>query len=308
MMSDHQTLTASSVPDWGDAEAGFSRRNQVSDACRAPWFTLAVGMAILLCCTGIFSALANSPTRTIGVEGRISMILSREDYQPRPLDDRTEFILRIESVTPAGTNQYRYEMYYMGLEPEHFDLADYLVLPDGSRPAELEGQQVFVQAILPEDHDGQLTQYAPQPFPFIGGYRVVLATAGVLWLGGIAAFAWSSRKRHAPAESQPVIVLPTFAERLRPLVEAAARGELTTEQKARIERLLLGFWRDRLNLPELRMAEAIARLRENAQAGALLRALERWLHQRSGASAAEINALLEPYRQAPPQEPQRTRA
>jgi len=246
----------------------------------------------------------NSPSRTIGVEGRVSLILPRGDYQPRPLDDRTEFILRIESIRPLATNQYRYELYYMGLEPEQFDLADYLIRPDGSRPEELSGSQVSVAAVLPEDHDGKLTRYTPARFPFIGGYRVALGTLATLWLGGIAAFIWSGRKRGTPVLPPPPVAPPSFAERLRPLVEAAALGSLTTDQQAQIERLLLGFWRDKLNLPDHRMADAITHLRAHAQAGELLRALERWLHQRAGASAAEVDALLKPYRHVSPRESQ----
>jgi len=229
----------------------------------------------------------------------VTLDLPRADYRPRPLDDRTEFILRIDSVTPATSGKFRYELYYMGLEPENFDLADFLIRPDGRRPDELSGMKVQVESLLPEDHDGQLAAYTPERFPFIGGYRAALGVVAALWAGGIAAFIWSSRKRKPVLHAAPTVVAPSFAERLRPLVEAAAKGQLTTEEKAQIERLLLGFWRDKLQLPELRMAEAVVRLRNHAQAGELLRALERWLHQRTGASAAEVNSLLEPYGKSP---------
>jgi len=272
---------------------------RVSDFLRPSGLRISVFTAFFLCFVWSPLASTNSPTRTIGLEGHVTLELPRGDYRPLPLDDRTEFILRIGSVTPVATNRYRYELYYMGLEPEHFDLADYLIRPDGSRPDELAGEQVLVSSLLPDDHDGQLTPYVPRRFPFIGGYRMALGSLGVLWLGGVAAFVWAYRMRHPAIEAAPIVPHPTFAERLQPLVELAARGQLTTEQQAQIERLLMGFWREKLKLPEPRMADAIARLREHAQAGELLRALEHWLHQRSGASAAEVDALLEPYRKVP---------
>jgi hypothetical protein len=83
------------------------------------------------------------------------------------------------------------------------------------------------------------------------------------------------------------------------LVEAAAAGELGPEGQAQLERLLTGYWRERLALPELRMAEAVMRLKAHAEAGELLRALERWLHRPGGISATEVSVLLEPYRQRP---------
>jgi hypothetical protein len=53
---------------------------------------------------------------------------------------------------------------------------------------------------------------------------------------------------------------------------------------------------------EGRQADVIPRLRTHADAGALLRAVERWLHgRREGEidARSEAAALLEPYRRAP---------
>ncbi len=271
---------------------------------RAWRFSRTASLAALLLASRSIPALGAAatntpPTRAIGIEGRVALVLPRADYRPRPLDDRTELILRIEAITPAVSGQHRYDFYYMGLEPGSYALADYLSRPDGSRPDELSNAVVHVRAVLPEDHDGRLTRYTPEPFPFIGGYRVFLGMLGLLWAGGLAAFALSYRKKPAAVAPPGVAPEPTFAERLRPLVEAAARGGLSVDGQAQLERLLMGFWREELNLPELRMAESVERLKAHAQAGALLRALERWLHQRAGAPADEVQALLEPYRRAP---------
>jgi hypothetical protein len=240
----------------------------------------------------------NAPSRTIGIEGSFSLELPRADYRPRPLDDRTELILRIDAITPAN-GQYRYYFYYMGMEPGVYKLADYLVRPDGSRPEELENIPLSVRSLLPEDHNGHLNAFVPDRFPFIGGYRVFLAVIGLAWAGGIAAFVVSYRKKKVVIGPAVEASTPSLAELMRPLVEAAATGKLDTDGQAHLERLLMGYWRERLNFSaELRMADAVARLKEHAQAGELLRALERWLHRPGGVSAAEINALLEPYRAA----------
>jgi len=233
------------------------------------------------------------PTQNIGIEGRTTAVLPGPDYRPRPLDDRTELILRIESVTPVSGSNYSYNFHYIVFEPGPYDLANYLVLPDGSVP-QVHEIPVVVRALLPEDHNGQLQPFAPRLFPWIGGYRVALGFMGLLWAGGIAAFVMAGRKKPAPTPA-PLPAPPSLAERLRPLVEAAAAGRLSTEGQAQLERLLTAYWREKLGLPELRMAEAVTRLKNHDQAGALLRALERWLHRPDGASAAEINAVLEPY-------------
>ena len=254
-----------------------------------------IGMAMV-------SLRAEAPNRDIGIEGDVSFELGRADYQARPLDDRTELILRIESVKPATDGRFIYDFHYMGLEPGSYVLADYLMLPDGSRPDELADLTVQVESRLPLDHSGQLTPFQPAKFPFLGGYRIILGCLGGLWVMGIGAFIWLFRKKKVVAEAVVVIPEPSFAERLHPLVAAAAKGEISVAQQSVLERLVMGYWRHELALPDQRMAEALASLKAHPQAGALLRALERWLHQRGGGSIEEVNGLLEIYRKPTPPE------
>lgn len=235
----------------------------------------------------------------IGIEGRAVVELPGALYQAKPLDDRTELILRIERIEPAGEGRSRYHLHFIGLEPGSYRLADYLIRPDGSRPDEIGDVRLQVEAMLPEDHNGQLTAHVPRPFPFIGGYRALLVVLAVVWVGGFFAFALAGRKRRRPVPAAAVAPEPTFAERLRPLVEAASTGQLSVDEQAQLERLLMGYWRDRLALPEGRMAEALARLKHHNEAGAILRAVERWLHQPGLPGATEIKTLLQPYRTLP---------
>jgi len=241
----------------------------------------------------------NTASRNIGIEGSVSITLPRADYQPRPLDDRTELILRVDKVTALASNQHRYDFLYMGLEPGAYKLADYLIHFDGTRPEELGDLRIHVRAMLPEDHDGKLNAYVPRVFPFIGGYRAALIALGVLWAGGIAVFIYFSRKKRVVAAPAAVVPPPSFAERLRPLVEEAAAGKLSVEGQANLERLLMGYWREKLSLSELRAAESLAKLKAHTEAGELLRALERRLHRPGGATKEEVSSLLQPYRNMP---------
>ena len=246
------------------------------------------------------AAPAAALERAIGIEGDVAVALPRGDYQPRPLDDRTPLILRVESVSPGAGGQFYYALHYIGLEPGTYQLADYLVHPDGSLASEIDGQVVQVRAVLPPDHDGVLNAYLPEPFPWFGGYRMALGLLAVLWLAGIAMFIYFGRKRRPAAPPPPAPPPPTYAQRLQPFVEAAAAGTLTPTGQAELERLLTGFWRDKLALTEPRMADALARLKRHSEAGALLRALERWLHRPGGATREEVAGLLNPYRQPQP--------
>ena len=90
---------------------------------------------------------------------------------------------------------------------------------------------------------------------------------------------------------------PTIGERIAPIVEAAASRRLSIQEQGRLELLLYAHWQEELQLEDDR-AVAFARLRRHEVAGALLRTVERWLHDPSGPEPdkREIAALLAPYR------------
>ncbi len=277
-----------------------NRRHGASFALNSS-FVIRYSTLLVVFCLQLPAALAatNASSRNIGIEGKISIALPRADYQPLPLDDRTELILRIDKITALAGNQHRYDFFYMGLEPGAYKLADYLIRPDGSRPDELGDLRLHVRSMLPEDHDGKLNTYVPRLFPSIGGYRAFLGLLAGLWVGSLVLYFFLTRKKQVIESVAFTPPPPSFAERLRPLVEEAAAGKLNVEGQANLERLLMGYWREKLNLRPMRMAEALAQLKAHREAGELLHALERWLHRPGVVSTQEVGSLLQPYRQLP---------
>lgn len=241
----------------------------------------------------------NKPSRGIGIEGDVSITLERADYEAKPLDDRTPLILRINQIKPAGEGKFVYDFHYMGLEPGRYLLKDYLIHADGSSAAEVGDLGFEALSVLPKDYNGVLNDYVPRSFPWFGGYRIALAAFGALWVIGLIALAWWCRRRKVVSEIVSEAPPPTYAERMRPFVEAAAAGHLTASGQAELERLMTGYWREKLRLPDQRMAEALASLKRHPEAGELIRALEKWLHRPGGASPEEVHGLLEPYRHLP---------
>jgi len=237
--------------------------------------------------------------RGIGIEGHVFITLDRPDYQAKPLDDRTPLILRVESIRPAGEGKYVYDFHYMGLEPGGYKLRDYLIHADGSEATEIGETGFTAQSVLPPGHDGKLTSYVPRPFPWFGGYRIALGAFAAFWVLGLIALAWWCRRRKVVAEVACEPPPPTYAERMRPFVEAAAAGNLTPSGQAELERLMTGYWREKLQLPEQRMADELALLKNHPEAGELVRTLEKWLHRPGGASPEDVHRLLEPYRHLP---------
>ncbi|MGC4014712.1 MAG: hypothetical protein QM755_09390 [Luteolibacter sp.] len=247
-------------------------------------------------------AVAAPKPGDIGLEKDYPVTLDRGDYQPRALDDRTPLILRLETIRPEKDGKFTYIFHPLGFEPGSYRLADYLIHPDGTPATEIGDLKIDVESILPPDHQGELTRFEPQPFPWFGGYRMMMGGLAALWLCGLPALIWLGRKKKTDDMEAPAPPAPSYAERMRPLVEAAAAGKLTASGQAELERLMTGYWREKLASPGERMTAVLASLKQHPEAGALLRALEHWLHHPGGANRKEIDALLEPYRQPAPVE------
>jgi hypothetical protein len=233
---------------------------------------------------------------SVGMQARLSsVVLPGPELEVKPLEDRrAPLVLRIVGFYPHGT-EMRYDFVFYGLEPGSYDLGTYVRRKDGSALGALPPIPVRVDAVLPP---GQIEPHALGllPAPWMGGYRLVLALAGSLWCAGfVAILLWGrgKRGRAEEASAQPL----TLADRLAPLVNAAMEGTLSPGQHAELERLLIGYWRRRLQLDHASPAQAMRAMKEHPEAGPLLRRLEDWLHRpgpRTG--AVDVAALLAPYR------------
>ena len=235
---------------------------------------------------------------TVGMSARIDqLVLPGSRLETLPLEDRQQpIVLRIAGVFPHGS-AHRYDLVYYGLEPGPFDLRDYLQRSDGSSMEEIPSILVEIQPVL---SPGQIepNELELQTVGHLGGYRAMLVVGGIVWIGGLLVILFVGRKRSQAAalsSGQPA----SLADRLRGMVEDAVEGKLDQSELAELERTLLAYWRRRLDMEDIDAAEAMVRLREHEDAGALLTQLERWLHRPETASEVDIASLLEPYRTLP---------
>jgi hypothetical protein len=252
---------------------------------------LAVGM------TSLAAAAPPAGSPTVGMEGRLEVTLPGTVLEARPIEHKARLILRIAETRPRGTDTW-YDLRYIGFVPGRYDLRTNLVRLDGSSVTNLPALPVEVAPLLPESHDGVLLETPRSPLGRLGGYKTFMTAAAVAWALLLVPLVWR-RRRPGPAAATAAAE-PTLADRLRPLVEQAAAGRLSSDGQARLERMLLNYWRDRLDLGALDMAEGLRRLRQHPEAGELLRALEGWLHRPPGAAEAiDVGKVLEPYRNLP---------
>ena len=225
------------------------------------------------------------------------VVLGGTALKVRPADTETPLIVRIDSISPHGTD-LRYDFEYYGLEPGTYNLLDFLQRADGSELGSLPALQLHIESHLPPG------QVKPNPItqgdtPDLGGYRQAVWLLGIGWGLGTLAW-WLSRRRTAQAgralaDTPP----PTLAERLAPLVERGVRGDLPLEDQARLELILIAIWRKRLGIQGLPAAEVLMQLKQHTEAGVLLGELERWLHSPAAAdkqTGVDPAQLLAPYR------------
>ncbi len=244
-------------------------------------------MRLLLCLLPAVAMAAVSP----GIEGRLSAELPAG--LSATADPQAPLMLRIAGREDLADGRCRYDLRYIGNEAGRHDLGSCLRDGQGRRPPGLPALPVEITALLPAGLDGELAPPPAEQPPPLGGWSRWLVAGGVVWLLTLAALLWRRRQPAAAPPAPP----PDLATQLAPLVEAAVRGGLDSTGQARLERLLLAFWRERCGLEDLDQATALARLRAHPEAGALLRGTDAWLHQPPGRGAAvEVEALLAPYR------------
>ncbi len=224
------------------------------------------------------------------------VVIPGSELEVLPLrDDHLPVVLKIDQTWPHGSD-FRYDFSFYGLEKGTFDLRDYLRRKDGSPLQINQPLTVTIESVLSEDtFEPSAVKSTRLPEP--GGYRNTMVALGVIWSIGLVALIGSMRKRKQNRQdTSGQTTGPTLAEKLEPLVKEAATGTLSKEQQAQLERLLLTYWNQRLDLKQDRPADRIRQLKDHNEAGPLIKAVEKWLHSREQVDDSEIQSLLKPYR------------
>lgn len=257
-----------------------------------------VGRALLLA-TATVPVLAQARDQrqaAVGMRAYVEqVVLPGTELIPAPTISSSPVMVRVLATWPHG-DSLRYDLEWTGFVVGRHDLLRYLVRKDGTPAGELPPLSVEVTGVLPAGKDGLQRPEAlsPRPAERLDGYSRLQVWAGVAWGVGLLAILLVGRRfRRRPPPPSPK---PTLADRLRPLVQSIAAGGGDTAAKAELERLLVAYWRSRLDLGGATAAEAITTIRRHPEAGGLLRQLEAWLHMPGPPAAVDLNALLAPYR------------
>jgi len=231
-----------------------------------------------------------------GMEGEYVLRYRGPELRAASVDPLAPIVLRIADRARDTDGTEYYELRFIATVPGDYDLRSLLERADGGPLEGVEPIPVRVTFNLPADHQGELEEIETPAFPRLGGYRKLLLVASVLWAAPL--LVWlvvriARRRKEAPPEPAAE---PTLADQLRPLVTAAVEGQLTDAERARLERMLLVHWRDRLDLSGSPPFEALLAMKRHCEAGAILRGLEDWLHRPPGTADVDVPRLLAPYR------------
>lgn len=230
---------------------------------------------------------------TIGVEGQRTIEIAGPKLIAAPFTPGDALSVRIANVETIQDG-YRYDIRYMAFGPGEHDIGKSLVDPAGKRPEPQPEFAVSVAALIPEKYSGELFATKPSSIDLHTNYSLLMTLAWGSWLALLIPLIWygrdwSRRTVTAPPE-------PSFTERLRSLLQQAAKSDLTPQQQADLEQLLLAFWSQRLNLSQQRLSETIEQLRKHPQAGPQWNSVERWFHSRSSpTSTVAARQLLQEF-------------
>ena len=287
------TRSASEGPRW---RFGLVSHTPLFRLLVASWGAIAV-------CVPVYSAEPRAVVETtVGMEGVYYARWRGPALESLPVDDQAAVVLRIADAARDG-DWTIYELRYVGMTPGDYDLWQYLRRVDGQPLATQAPMTVSVRAVLPNDHNGELEEFALPPRPAVLPYGMLLVAVMVVWLVPEGWILIRRVRRRKALPKTTTAASTSLADQLHPLVEAAISGELSSGGQARLEFLLLAHWRERLDLTGCAVDQAVARLREHPEAGELLRHLEHWLHEPPGRHAVDVLAVLGPYRGVPSIEP-----
>jgi hypothetical protein len=233
---------------------------------------------------------------------RVGLPLLIEDHylpgprlEPIPRTDREiPLMVRLVETKPAQDG-FRYTFEVQGLDPGTYNLGNYLRKEESESGRSRHNIPLTITTELPPGL-ARPAELQTETLPRIGGYRALIAVLVIAWVGGIVCIYYSMRKK--PERTILRTGELTIPDRLKPLLEKAARYPLVLEEQALLERLILAHWRERVpEVKKLPPDKALTALRKHSEAAPHLLQLEKWLHSRNpGINSEKLEELLKPYR------------
>jgi hypothetical protein len=212
----------------------------------------------------------------LGVEEAVIIRYSGPRLVARPYRRGASVNLRIAKVVEQGAIRV-YDVRYVVNLPGEFDLIDYVTSADGNPIDDLPSFKVRGLTSLTKDIETRIQEIEDAGVHIWHWYYETLGALGVCWVGWLLGLIFVGRPKRPP-KPPPAPTQPTIVEQIERYLRMLAREDLSVEEKARLEVLLLEHWRERLGLQRHRMAAACRQIQQSDTLGQLYEKLAAWLH------------------------------
>lgn len=223
----------------------------------------------------------------LGVEQAVIIRYSGPPLKAQPYRRGASVNLRIADQVQNGRVRV-YDIRYVISLPGEFDLTKYLTSTDGRPIDDLPPFPVRGLTSLTKDIETRIQEIENVGVHIWHGYYESLAGMGVLWAAWLMGLIFIGRPKRPP-KPPPAPRQPSLVERIDRLLAAMAQGELTVEEKACLEAMLLNHWREQLRLGGQRMAVSCRDIEASRELGRTYGRLQAWLHNpRAGVGSEEF--------------------
>ncbi len=238
----------------------------------------------------------------LGVEEAVIIRYSGSRLVARPYRRGASVNLRIANEMQQG-NIRVYDVRYVVSLPGEFDLTEYLTSADGRPISDLPSFKVRGLTSLTKDIETRIQEIEEVGVHVWHWYYETLTGLGIAWGFWLMGLIFIGRPKRPPKIAPPPPP-PSVLERIARYLIALKEGELTVDEKAELEVLLLEHWRDRLDLRDGRMAESCRRIQRSDDLGTLYEKLQAWLHVPNSHSGP--NEFVEAYESRVETQPERS--
>lgn len=217
-----------------------------------------------------------------GTAGSIEVEYPGGGLRAKAAEPNAPVLVRVRASAREGY----FTIEYLGLRTGEFDLASLVERVDG-RAAELAPIPIRFESRLPANAGTDVFGQRAEELDLRVWYREGLIALGAAWL--LVPLVVMVRRRLARKPVVQAMVAapePTTIERLRAVLAEAGSRELSVDERARMELLLLRAMREQAPAAKSarELAAALSALRLGETTGGVVRAVEAWTHAEGGLS------------------------
>jgi hypothetical protein len=236
---------------------------------------------------------AGAPEVPLGVEHAVTIAYNGPELDVKPYRFGVPVNLRIAGSVKEGQFTI-YDVRYLLNAGGEFDITEFLRAKDGSSVDDLPEFKVIGLEKLSQGMDTHIEQVEEMGVQIWHYYYEVMAMVMALWIIWLFLLIFYGHpKKETPVEAEPEL---PFEERLMEYVKKMEAGSLDDMAKARLEILLLSWWRQKLDLSHKSMSETSRDIKESPECGAAAKLLEKWIHApASDELSQEVAASLKPF-------------